>query len=50
MKTRIFIILGLLMGFASTGSASPKEDLERVVDSVYTKYYKEYLRKPVKGD
>ena len=50
MKMRILVILGLLMGFASTGSASPKQDVEKVVESFYAQYYKEYLRQPVKGD
>ncbi len=50
MKMRILVILGLLMGFASTGSAAPKEDAARVVDSFYAQYYKEIVRKVPKGD
>jgi hypothetical protein len=49
MKMRILVILGLLMGFASTGSAAPKEDVARVVDSFYAQYYKEILRKSPRG-
>ena len=50
MKMRILVILSLLMGFASTGSAAPKEDVARVVDSFYAQYYKEILRKSPTGD
>ena len=50
MKMRILVILALLIGFASIGSASPKEDVQKVVDSFYAQYYKEYLLPPVKGD
>jgi hypothetical protein len=50
MKMRLLVILGLLMGFMSTVSASPKEDVEKVVQSFYAQYYKEYLRKPPKGN
>ena len=38
------------MGFAPAGSAVPKEDVARVVDSFYAQYYKEFVRKPPKGD
>ncbi len=38
------------MRFASTGSAAPKEDVEKIVDSFYAQYYKEFVRKLPKGD
>ena len=38
----LLVILGLLMGFESLCSASPKEDVQKVVESFYAQYYKEY--------
>src|SRR5580700_942852 len=50
MKMRMLVILAVLISFASIGSASPKEDVQKAVDSFYAQYYKEYLLPPVKGD
>jgi len=50
MKTRTLVTLGLLFALASSGSASPQEDVKRVVESFYAQYYKECLDKPGKGD
>jgi hypothetical protein len=50
MKMRILVILGLLMGFASISSAFPNEDAQKVVESFYAQYYKEYLRQPARSE
>src|SRR4051812_45299984 len=50
MKCTTIIILGLLMGFASSGFATPKKDVARVVDSFYAQYFKEFVQNPPKGD
>ncbi|OAI42683.1 hypothetical protein AYO41_00685 [Verrucomicrobia bacterium SCGC AG-212-E04] len=50
MKTKLLVALGLILGVASSGAASPNEEVEKVVASFYAQYYKECLRKPAKGD
>src|SRR5258708_38152788 len=50
MKTKILVVLGLIWGVAPSGAASPKEEVEKVVESFYAQYYKEYLHKPSKGN
>ena len=49
MKTKLLVMLSLVLGAVSTGWASPKEDVEKVVESFYARYYREYLGKPAKG-
>ena len=50
MKAILFLALSLALGVAPMRAASPNDDIKKVVESFYAQYYKEYLRKPTKGD
>jgi len=50
MRTKLLVVLGLILGFAPSDAATPNDEVTKLVESFYAQYYKEYLHKPSKGD
>src|SRR5712675_1583587 len=50
MRTKLFVVLGLILGFTPSDAASQTDEVVKVVETFYAQYYKEYLHKPSKGN
>jgi len=50
MRTKLLVLLGLIVGFTPSDAASPTDEVVKVVEPFYARYYKEYLHKPSKGN
>lgn len=50
MRTKLLVMISLILGIAPVRAASPNEEVKIVVESFYAQYFKEYLHKPTKGN